>query len=164
MAATSGSSTRRAGGSWCRARTPTQCGSPPDWHYLEVAKKHGLGVIRMTRSQRIPVGDGSVVMVSGNDVVRRYPNGKEVPYEAGEGSEIVVGGNVIIPPFGTNQRKFLGVLGTHRLDLGDGYGIHGTDDPASIGKAVSHGCVRLHNEDVDYLYGLVPVGTPVYIY
>ena len=56
------------------------------------------------------------------------------------------------------------MLGTRRLDLGDGYGIHGTDHPESIGKAASHGCVRLRNEDIEKLYDMVPVGTPVYIY
>jgi lipoprotein-anchoring transpeptidase ErfK/SrfK len=50
------------------------------------------------------------------------------------------------------------------LVLGDGYAIHGTDNPASIGHSVSHGCVRLRNEDIDKLYSMVEVGTPVYIY
>lgn len=44
-----------------------------------------------------------------------------------------------------------------------GYGIHGTNNPSSIGKAVSHGCVRLYNKDVIEVYNLVPLGTPVYI-
>jgi L,D-transpeptidase ErfK/SrfK len=44
-----------------------------------------------------------------------------------------------------------------------GYGIHGTNDPSSIGKAVSHGCVRMHNRDVLQLAGLVPNGTRVSI-
>lgn len=44
-----------------------------------------------------------------------------------------------------------------------GYGIHGTDDPGSIGKPVSHGCVRLLNEDVIELYDIVPLGTEVNI-
>jgi lipoprotein-anchoring transpeptidase ErfK/SrfK len=48
--------------------------------------------------------------------------------------------------------------------LGDGYALHGTDKPSSIGQAVSHGCVRLRNEDIAYLYSIVPVGTPVFIY
>ena len=40
----------------------------------------------------------------------------------------------------------------------------GTNQPASVGRAVSHGCVRLRNEDIAKLYAMVPVGTPVYIY
>ncbi|PKM77413.1 MAG: hypothetical protein CVU90_07285 [Firmicutes bacterium HGW-Firmicutes-15] len=43
------------------------------------------------------------------------------------------------------------------------YGIHGTNNPSSIGKAVSHGCIRLYNENVIELYDRVWVGTPVSI-
>jgi lipoprotein-anchoring transpeptidase ErfK/SrfK len=43
------------------------------------------------------------------------------------------------------------------------YGIHGTNDPASIGRDVSLGCIRMHNKDVDELCRLVPAGTPVNI-
>jgi lipoprotein-anchoring transpeptidase ErfK/SrfK len=137
---------------------------PPDWHYMEMAKKHGLGVIHLNRNQSVPLADGSSVAVSGNDVVKRLPDGREIPFEVKEGKEIVANGNIIVPPYGTNQRKYLGVLGTHRLYLGDGYGLHGTDNPASIGHSASHGCVRLRNEDIETLYQMVPVGTAVYIY
>jgi len=43
------------------------------------------------------------------------------------------------------------------------YGIHGTNNPASIGKAVSLGCIRMYNEDVVELASLVPNGTKVSI-
>jgi lipoprotein-anchoring transpeptidase ErfK/SrfK len=137
---------------------------PPDWHFQEQANKRGLGLARMTRGSVIPAGGGSVVAVRGSEVVKRYPDGREVPLEATDGREIVVNGNIIIPPFGVNQRRYKGVLGTRRLVLGDGYGIHGTNAPETIGRSVSHGCVRLRNEDIEKLYDMVPVGTPVYIY
>jgi hypothetical protein len=41
--------------------------------------------------------------------------------------------------------------------------IHGTNDEQSIGRPASHGCVRLRSRDVIELYGLTPVGTPVWI-
>lgn len=44
-----------------------------------------------------------------------------------------------------------------------GYGIHGTNNPKSIGKAVSHGCIRMYNEQVVQIYDLTPIGTPVTI-
>ncbi|MGE5391816.1 MAG: L,D-transpeptidase [Deltaproteobacteria bacterium] len=44
-----------------------------------------------------------------------------------------------------------------------GYGIHGTNNPKSIGRAVSHGCVRMYNKDVIEIYPLTPIGTPVTI-
>lgn len=43
------------------------------------------------------------------------------------------------------------------------YGIHGTNNPSSIGKVVSHGCIRMHNHDVLELSRLVAIGTPVQI-
>lgn len=137
---------------------------PPDWHFVEQARKRGLGLVRLNRGDEIPSGGGWAIAVNGANVVRRYPDGRETPIETGEDREIVVGGNIIIPPFGTNQRKYKGVLGTHRLNLGDGYALHGTNKPETIGRAVSHGCVRLRNEDIAHLHGIVPVGTPVYIY
>ena len=138
---------------------------PPDWHFVEQARKRGLGIVRLNRGQALPASDGSSIEVEGTDVVRRYPDGRVVPVGAAkEGHEIVSGGNLVIPPFGTNQRKYMGVLGTHRLEMGDGYGIHGTDQPESIGRSASHGCVRLRNEDIAKLYDMVEIGTPVYIY
>ncbi len=44
-----------------------------------------------------------------------------------------------------------------------GYGIHGTNQPNSIGRAASHGCIRLRNRDVKRLYEMVRVGDTVEI-
>lgn len=46
---------------------------------------------------------------------------------------------------------------------GGGYGIHGTNNPSSIGQSVSHGCIRMYNKDVIEVYHLVPIGTVVTI-
>jgi len=43
------------------------------------------------------------------------------------------------------------------------YGLHGTNDPFSIGKDVSHGCVRHQNADVTKAFSMIPTGTPVRI-
>lgn len=137
---------------------------PPDWHYVEQAAKRGVRITRLVRGTPVELRDGSSVMVSGSDVVRRYPDGRMTTLEASDGREIVVDGQMIVPPFGTTQRRYAGVLGTHRLVLGDGYAIHGTNAPSSIGQSVSHGCVRLLNRDIAWLYDAVPVGTPVFIY
>lgn len=44
------------------------------------------------------------------------------------------------------------------------YGIHGTNRPDSIGRHLSHGCIRMRNRDVMELYDLIPLGTKVTIY
>jgi L,D-transpeptidase catalytic domain len=137
---------------------------PPDWHFIEQAQKRGLGVIQLHRGQTLPTRDGGHIIVAGADVVLQSSDGRLTPLVASDEREIVSDGNIIIPPIGTNQRKYKGVLGTHRLNLGDGYALHGTNKPETIGRSVSHGCVRLRNEDIARLYEMVPVGTPVFIY
>ena len=53
-------------------------------------------------------------------------------------------------------------LGTRWIGLSkSGYGIHGTNQPDSIGKAASHGCIRMRNQDVEELYSLVEPGLTV---
>jgi len=137
---------------------------PPDWHFVEAAQTRGLALVRLTAGMQVPVPGGATIEVSGPNVVTKFPDGREVPFEAADGHEIRVGDSLIVPPFGTNQRRYAGVLGANRLYLGDGYGIHGTDVPSSIGRSVSHGCIRVRNEDIETLFRIVPVGTPVYVY
>jgi len=125
---------------------------PPDWHYIEEAQKEGLDVVRLDYGKRI--GD---LYVSGREV---YSNG----YPVGSGELLIRGGAVVIPPVGTSARQFPDVLGTHRLNLGDGYALHGTQAVSQLGRSVSHGCVRLHNDDIARLYSMASVGDEVIIY
>ena len=55
-------------------------------------------------------------------------------------------------------------LGRHWIDLGEGYGIHGTNQPQSIGRAESRGCVRMRNADVAKLFGMLVTGCEVVIH
>ncbi|KJS15726.1 MAG: ErfK/YbiS/YcfS/YnhG family protein [Peptococcaceae bacterium BRH_c4b] len=59
-----------------------------------------------------------------------------------------------------------GMLGTRWMGLSipNGvYGIHGTSNPASIGTYASAGCIRMYNHDVEQVFPLVVIGTPVHI-
>ncbi|HEW91951.1 MAG TPA: L,D-transpeptidase [Thermotogaceae bacterium] len=63
----------------------------------------------------------------------------------------------IIPP-----GSLVNGLGTRWIGLSDPqYGIHGTTKPWEIGRRISHGCIRLRNEDVEKLFEFVPIGTEV---
>lgn len=53
-------------------------------------------------------------------------------------------------------------FGSRGLELSE-YAIHGTNDSKSIGKNVSKGCIRMHNEDIAELYAMAPLYTPVEI-
>ena len=55
-------------------------------------------------------------------------------------------------------------LGYRWIGFNGTYGIHGTNQPASVGYYVSNGCIRMHEEDVEALYSQVSVGTPVNVY
>lgn len=65
---------------------------------------------------------------------------------------------VVIPPGPDNP------VGTRWVGLSQkGYGIHGTNEPGSIGKARSHGCIRMRNHDVEQFFAMVNVGDTVEI-
>ena len=54
-------------------------------------------------------------------------------------------------------------IGERWISLGNGYGIHGTIDPDSIGKNMSRGCIRMQNKDVEVVYDLLTVGSEIVI-
>ena len=66
--------------------------------------------------------------------------------------------NLAINPGGPFGIRWLGLNAPN----GD-YGIHGTNDPSSIGKNISNGCIRMFNNQVLELSNLVPIGTVVEI-
>jgi len=55
-------------------------------------------------------------------------------------------------------------LGDYGLYMGDGYIIHGTLFKSLLGRRVTHGCVRLGDEDLEFVYKNAPLGTRVYLY
>lgn len=138
--------------------------TPPDWHYYEKADARGLEVVMLDRGKRYPLGDGTYLEIRGDQVGRVNRFGSWWPWTPG--MEIIFDGKLFVPPFGTAQRKVPDALGRFKLDLGDGYLIHGTHvyNRDSIGQAVSHGCVRLEDDALEQLFERVEVGTPVYIY
>jgi hypothetical protein len=135
---------------------------PPDWHYFEKAVEDNLTPVYLQRGQTVDLSDGTQLEIRGDDVGRINRLGNFWPFTPG--GEIIFDGNIYIPPMGTNQRRVPEILGTRKLEIGDGYLIHGTNEETSIGDAVSHGCIRMFNEDVVQLYEIVPIGTAVYIF
>lgn len=134
---------------------------PPDWLYIETAKEHDLKFASIPAKGTITTSDGRKLTVRDNRVGVIDSEGySEFPVNL----HIIVGNTMYIPPLGTDNRKVSGTLGKYKLNLGDGYMLHGTSDPGSIGLPATHGCVRLRDEDIEWLFENVPVGTKVYIY
>jgi hypothetical protein len=135
---------------------------PPDWHYAELAADSGWTLVPLERGRPVRLADGSRLEVRGDRVAQVRPDGgmELVPAE----DEVIFGTTLYVPPLGTLNRRVEGELGAFKLDLGGGYMLHGTPHKDSIGQAATHGCIRLGDEAIAYLYGSVPVGTPVYIF
>jgi lipoprotein-anchoring transpeptidase ErfK/SrfK len=69
-------------------------------------------------------------------------------------------------PYGTYAYGLSGFSDTlQTFDGGPGQlGIHGTNDPSKMGQNVSHGCIRLRNQDIEKLAPILPLGVPVQIF
>ena len=98
---------------------------------------------------------------AGEKIVRNYPValGKEGKTPSGE---FYINKKIMNPnkdiPLGKNP------YGTRAMELSNpDYAIHGTNKPDSIGKNISMGCIRLFEEDIEDLYSLTPLSTPVII-
>ncbi len=99
----------------------------------------------------------SMRLMSGPYLVRQYPVG------IGKESLTPEGYYTILQKV-SQPRSRTNAYGTRGMVFSSAnHAMHGTNDPTSIGKSVSHGCIRLHNDDVEELYSFVSPGTEVII-
>lgn len=109
-----------------------------------------LKVIVDKQRHRLAISSGSIM-------IRNYAvglGGDQTP----EGSFVIT--DKVVNPNGRDNGEF----GSRGLQLSDSnYAIHGTNEPDSIGKDESLGCIRMSREDVEELFALVPKGTKVVI-
>ncbi|MCU0634291.1 MAG: L,D-transpeptidase [Gemmatimonadaceae bacterium] len=171
VAVASGDSLRYGGRAWrfqlprgryqVRAKRADPQWRPPDWHYAEVAREHGLrlralppGGHRLRDGRRLIVKDSVVALVP-----RRGGAAQPLPVD----EHIVFDQTLFIPPLSAKNRHLDGALGAFALDLGNGYLVHGATDSSSIGAAVTHGCLRVGDDDLEWLYGHIDVGTQVHV-
>lgn len=134
----------------------------PDWAYVEVARDNHLRLDSVSAYRPRPWPDGRTLVVRGTLVGTVDQDGTFEVWPVND--EIVYDDVLYMPPIGTEHRAIHGTLGAFRLNLGDAVGIHGTQDHRSIGRAVTHGCLRLSDADLAFVYETVPVGAPVFIY
>ncbi|MFC4808334.1 L,D-transpeptidase [Paenibacillus sp. GCM10023250] len=103
----------------------------------------------------VDLSDRQLYLLDGSIVVRGFPVGigRMVTRTPTGEFEII---NKQPNPGGPFGVLWMGLSKPH-------YGIHGTNDPGSIGREVSHGCIRMYNDDVLALSALVPIRTRVTI-
>ncbi|MGG3311586.1 L,D-transpeptidase [Paenibacillus sp. FSL W8-0187] len=103
----------------------------------------------------VDLSDFQLHLLDGDTVVRTFPVAiGKMATQTPPGNYTIV--NKQPNPGGPFGAYWLGLSKPH-------YGIHGTNDPSSIGRYVSHGCIRMYNEDVIELASLVPIHTRVTI-
>ncbi|CAN7519977.1 L,D-transpeptidase [Paenibacillus sp. LjRoot153] len=103
----------------------------------------------------VDLSDRNLYLLDGNTVTRQFPVGiGKMVTKTPKGEYTII--NKQPNPGGPFGAFWLGLSKPH-------YGIHGTNDPSSIGREVSHGCIRMYNEDVLQLSQLVPIHTRVTI-
>ncbi|AZK46324.1 L,D-transpeptidase [Paenibacillus lentus] len=103
----------------------------------------------------VDLSDRQLYLLDGDTVVRAFPVGiGKMLTQTPTGEYAII--NKQPNPGGPFGAFWMGLSKPH-------YGIHGTNNPSSIGHAVSHGCIRMYNQDVLTLSSLVPVGTRVTI-
>lgn len=105
--------------------------------------------------------NNTLSLVSENRIIRKYEASLGKDDATPEGtlliSRKIMNPDNYVPPKDN-------VYGTRAMELSNlNYAIHGTNHPAEIGKNISHGCIRLKNSDMEELYALVPLNTPVEI-
>jgi lipoprotein-anchoring transpeptidase ErfK/SrfK len=110
----------------------------------------------------VSIPDRKLALLEGERVLKVYDVAVGKPATPSPHGEFKIVSRAIDPvwkgvPPGPNNP-----VGTRWLGLSvKGYGIHGTNAPGSIGKAASHGCIRMHNRDVEELFELVRPGLDV---
>ncbi|WP_338633650.1 L,D-transpeptidase [Sporomusa ovata] len=112
-------------------------------------------VIILGYSIKIILSKRRLLLIKNNTILRTYVIGVGKAHTATPTGNYQIASKIPNPggPFGV---MWLGLSQPH-------YGIHGTNNPATIGGAVSKGCIRMYNRDVLELSGMVAIGTPVSI-
>ncbi|MGH7711886.1 MAG: L,D-transpeptidase [Gemmatimonadaceae bacterium] len=134
--------------------------TPPDWAYAETAKQYNLKLAWLSADKPVTLRDGRRLIVYKGAVGVLDPDGMFQALPRDE--HIVFESTLFVPPYGAVNRRVKGQLGPYALDLGGGYLLHG--GPVSDNLAPTHGCIRLTDGDLEWLYRNVEKGTPVYIY
>jgi lipoprotein-anchoring transpeptidase ErfK/SrfK len=124
-----------------------------------------------THSYRIEVGLGAynLKVFKGKDKIFDFPIAVATDDTPTPGGDYYITELQEPPnPNGVYGPYAFGLSGFSEAKLPDGFGdgqlgIHGTNEPQFIGKKVSHGCIRLKNEDITQLARVLPLGTPVEI-
>jgi L,D-transpeptidase ErfK/SrfK len=133
---------------------------------VKAAAEENTPEIKPSRRIVVSFPDRKLALIEGNNVIKVYDIAVGKPSTPSPSGEFQIVNHIANPTwYGPDKVVGPGVgnpVGTRWMGLNvRGYGIHGTNAPGSIGKAASHGCIRMRNRDVEELFELVGVGVTV---
>ncbi|KTR89247.1 hypothetical protein NS220_16020, partial [Microbacterium testaceum] len=118
-------------------------------------------------SLEVSTGQNTLTLRENGQQVKTYPvatgtGGTPTPHGSFFLTELIEPTNEGYGPYAFGVSAFSEVLTSFGGGPGQ-IGLHGTDDERSIGQSASHGCIRMSNDDITELAGLLPLGTPLTI-
>lgn len=152
---------------------------------MEELKPKGIHIIIDTASNRLYLKNGddfirtAIVSCGSGEVLEDHSGKRKWIFDTPRG-EFAVKSKIKNPywvkpdwafieegePIPRNQEERIesGTLGDYALGFGDGYFIHGTLYTRLLGRNVTHGCVRMGDEDLEAVFKAAQIGTKIFIY
>ena len=147
---------------WLEVELPVRPNGSRGWISASQVTLHDLQY-----SLRVSTEQNTLALYRSTTLVTTYPvasgtGDTPTPHGSFYLTELLAPTNSGYGPYAFGLSAFSAVLTSFGGGPGQ-IGLHGTDDEASIGKAVSHGCIRMSNVDITTLAKMLPLGTPITI-
>ncbi|MFP7760463.1 L,D-transpeptidase [Marisediminicola sp. LYQ85] len=149
-------------GDWLEVYLPTRPNGVTGW-----ISARGMDIEELPYRLDVSTDDNELDLYEADELVATYSvatgtGGTPTPHGTFYLTELLAPTNDGYGPFAYGLSAFSEVLSEFGGGPGQ-IGLHGTNDTASIGQAVSHGCIRLANDDITELAEMLPLGTPIEI-
>jgi lipoprotein-anchoring transpeptidase ErfK/SrfK len=152
----------KPGNGWMQVMLPGRPNGSTGW-----IESSAVSLTLLQYHLRVSIADKTLTLYKNDDVVKTYPvatgtGGTPTPLGSFYLTELIKPTNAGYGPYAFGLSAHSEVLNSFGGGPGQ-IGLHGTEDAASIGRAASHGCIRLSNDDITALAQILPLGTPITI-
>lgn len=147
---------------WLEVSLPQRPNGSTGW-----VRERDVTLHALVYSLEVSTGQNTLTLRENGQQVKTYPvatgtGGTPTPHGSFFLTELIEPTNEGYGPYAFGVSAFSEVLTSFGGGPGQ-IGLHGTDDEGSIGQSASHGCIRMSNDDITELAGLLPLGTPITI-
>ncbi|HEY9476948.1 MAG TPA: L,D-transpeptidase family protein [Microbacteriaceae bacterium] len=147
---------------WLKVQLPQRPNGSTGWISATSVSQHAL-----VYSLRVSTAKKTLALYENESLVKEFSvatgtGGTPTPHGSFYLTELLAPTNHGYGPYAFGLSAFSDVLSSFGGGPGQ-IGLHGTDDADSIGRAASHGCIRMTNADITTLAKLLPLGTPITI-